>query len=319
MLIIGYNKKTNLNNRANRNEYRAIPKEKRMKPVTEAIADYILYLKNEKKLYVTIHSHGDELTHLTGLLAPFNIHSNPYCVLVKSYPEQWNECIRHQKKIFEHIRAYGDEIFFGSCYAGVGEYIVPVCENGEIYGFISVGGYAGNLHKAKSAALTYQMSYASLKEHFETYLSEQIPDYSEITALLLPLRYMMVAAYHEKPVTCASAHELVAASALTYLHRNFASALTLDGVAAYCGCSRRTLSAVFAAKTGFTVQKYIEKLRMEKARSLLGETALSVTEIAFLCGYSDANYFSSRFSKYFGMPPSRFLHTDTGLSDEIRP
>ena len=43
---------------------------------------------------------------------------------------------------------------------------------------------------------------------------------------------------------------------------------------------------------------------LEKAEKLLCETSLSITEISFLCGYSDSNYFSARFSKHFGKAPS---------------
>lgn len=96
-----------------------------MKSTMEAIEDYIVYLKNEQKLFVTIHSCGDALTHVTGRLAPYNIHANPYCVFIKSVSDRWNECICRQSGIYEHIRTHGDEIFFGSCYAGVGEYVVP--------------------------------------------------------------------------------------------------------------------------------------------------------------------------------------------------
>lgn len=278
-----------------------------MTSAIQAIADYISYLKAEKGLFVTMHSNGGALTHITGLLAPFNIHANPYCIYVKSFPDRWNECIYRQSKIYEHIRTHGDEIFFGSCYAGVGEYIVPVCENGDIYGFISVGGYDGSSAKALHAAEKYQLPKDTLFDYYQTYLSKEIPAKEEISTLVLPLRFMMLAAYREKPVLYASGQASLAAAALTFLHRNFVSPVTLDDVARYCGCSRRTLSAAFVRQTGYTVQKYTEKLRMEKARSLLGETALSVTETAFLCGYSDANYFSSRFAKYFGFPPTHCI------------
>ena len=118
---------------------------------------------------------------------------------------------------------------------------------------------------------------------------------------------MLLAAYREKTPADTAGHASLAAAALTFLHRNFASDVTLDDTAAVCGVSRRTLSTVFRQTIGYTVQHYIEKLRMEKACSLLGENTLSVTEIAFLCGYSDANYFSARFAHRIGVPPTRYM------------
>lgn len=278
-----------------------------MKSTMEAIEDYIVYLKNEQKLFVTIHSCGDALTHVTGRLAPYNVHANPYCVFIKSVSDRWNECICRQSGIYEHIRTHGDEIFFGSCYAGVGEYVVPVCDGHTICGFISVGGYTGSLSKALHAAEKHQLPKETAVKQYQTYLSAEIPPPSLISTLLVPLRYMMLAAYREKTPADTAGHASLAAAALTFLHRNFAADVTLDDAAAVCGVSRRTLSTVFRQTTGYTVRHYIEKLRMEKACSLLGENTLSVTEIAFLCGYSDANYFSARFAHIVGAPPTRYM------------
>ena len=139
-----------------------------MKSTMEAIEDYIVYLKNEQKLFVTIHSCGDALTHVTGRLAPYNVHANPYCVFIKSVSDRWNECICRQSGIYEHIRTHGDEIFFGSCYAGVGEYVVPVCDGHTICGFISVGGYTGSLSKALHAAEKHQLPKETAVQQYQT-------------------------------------------------------------------------------------------------------------------------------------------------------
>ena len=52
-----------------------------------------------------------------------------------------------------------------------------------------------------------------------------------------------------------------------------------------------------------TMKTYIEAVRMEKAKQMLMNKELSVTEVAAYTGYSDPNYFSKVFRKYTGMSP----------------
>jgi AraC-like DNA-binding protein len=58
---------------------------------------------------------------------------------------------------------------------------------------------------------------------------------------------------------------------------------------------------------GGSVVHLIRKYRLEKSKVLLlSDRALSVSEVAFNCGFSDPNYFSSVFSKEYGISPTNF-------------
>lgn len=67
--------------------------------------------------------------------------------------------------------------------------------------------------------------------------------------------------------------------------------------------ARRSLTRVFKNETGFTVQGYIEKTKLENALKLLKETKLSIGEISAIVGYPDQNYFSRVVKKHFGTSP----------------
>jgi AraC-like DNA-binding protein len=56
----------------------------------------------------------------------------------------------------------------------------------------------------------------------------------------------------------------------------------------------------------------IRKYRINKARTLLSERPdLTVSDIAFECGFTDGNYFSTVFSKEYGVAPSAFRKQPT--------
>ena len=60
----------------------------------------------------------------------------------------------------------------------------------------------------------------------------------------------------------------------------------------------------FKKHTGLTIMKYIQILRMEKARKLLVETELPIQDIAIGCGFADAAYFNNCFKKLYRITPS---------------
>ena len=90
-----------------------------------------------------------------------------------------------------------------------------------------------------------------------------------------------------------------------YLQNNLHRNLSLEEIAAHFGISVRTLGRRYLRSKGSTVWNTVSRMRMDKARTLLWNTPLSVAEIAGRCGYADGHYFSNCFRKHFGYPPGR--------------
>ncbi|GEM_PF-397562 len=70
--------------------------------------------------------------------------------------------------------------------------------------------------------------------------------------------------------------------------------------------SREYLMKLFKQEYGVGIHEYTQKLRMEKARVLLGQDSLKIQEISDMLGYNDKNYFSKAFRNYFGVSPSEY-------------
>lgn len=56
--------------------------------------------------------------------------------------------------------------------------------------------------------------------------------------------------------------------------------------------------------TGLTPDSYLKRLRLVSARVKLRETEMSVTEIAYLCGFANSNHFTTLYKKVYGLTPS---------------
>lgn len=68
----------------------------------------------------------------------------------------------------------------------------------------------------------------------------------------------------------------------------------------------RYLSQLFSSVEGVTIEQYIMKLRVEKIKELLSYERRTLSEIAYLTGYSSVSHLSSQFKKITGMTPSEF-------------
>lgn len=56
--------------------------------------------------------------------------------------------------------------------------------------------------------------------------------------------------------------------------------------------------------TGLTPDNYLKRLRLVSARVKLRETEMTVTEIAYLCGFANSNHFTTLYKKVYGLTPS---------------
>lgn len=95
-----------------------------------------------------------------------------------------------------------------------------------------------------------------------------------------------------------------------YIRSNYEDNLNAADIAGRFFLNASYLSAMFKEKAGMNLSVYIEAVRMEKAKQLLGGSRLSVTEIAMRTGYAESNYFSKVFRKYTGMSPRQYRENE---------
>ena len=72
------------------------------------------------------------------------------------------------------------------------------------------------------------------------------------------------------------------------------------------GVSRASLYNKMKAITGAGAKEYITRIRLEKAKTLMETTGLSIVEISERTGFASQSYFSTAFKAYSGMTPSQY-------------
>jgi AraC-like DNA-binding protein len=92
--------------------------------------------------------------------------------------------------------------------------------------------------------------------------------------------------------------------ALAFVERNYAKPLTDAIVADELGLSTSHFRFLFRSATGQPFHKYLVALRLEKARRLLVEQGLGVTEVARAVGFGGLAHFSRAFTQRFSACPT---------------
>ncbi len=90
------------------------------------------------------------------------------------------------------------------------------------------------------------------------------------------------------------------------LHDEFASKHSLKLLSEELGIHPAHLSRGFSKYFYCNFGEYIRKIRVEKALNLLSNKNLSLTQIAFDCGFSDQSHFARCFKRAKGTNPSEF-------------
>lgn len=94
--------------------------------------------------------------------------------------------------------------------------------------------------------------------------------------------------------------------ARAFVLEHFCEELSLGNVARAASTSANYLSEKFKEATGINFVKYVASLRYQKAATLLGETDLRVSEIAFASGFRSLSQFNRVFKKFSGKSPTEY-------------
>ncbi len=96
--------------------------------------------------------------------------------------------------------------------------------------------------------------------------------------------------------------------AAAFLEARVEEEFDLDACAAHLDLSRRQIERLFHRHLNTTPVRFMNDLRLQRGRALLGETDMKVTEVAVACGYASTSHFSKSFRKKYGVSPYRFSH-----------
>ncbi|AFH62810.1 helix-turn-helix domain-containing protein [Paenibacillus caseinilyticus] len=150
-------------------------------------------------------------------------------------------------------------------------------------------------------------------EHVSSVISVMINEYNEklpCHQTMLISRFMELVVYlsrqYDSQKNGMDRNLMHLANALSYIEDHYLEPLTLEEIAAKSNISVRHLNRIFQSYYQTTPISYLQQLRLSRARTLLRQCRLPITNISYECGFNDSNYFTRRFTKVYGLSPRAY-------------
>jgi transcriptional regulator GlxA family with amidase domain len=102
-------------------------------------------------------------------------------------------------------------------------------------------------------------------------------------------------------------------AAMISMEQNLEECISIQALAASVGLSRRQLERVFLEKAGMSPAQAYTRVRVERAKTLLSHSKVSMIEIALDVGFENASHFTRTFKRIFGATPSK-MRSSAGVN-----
>lgn len=108
-------------------------------------------------------------------------------------------------------------------------------------------------------------------------------------------------------------------AAAEYIREHYHEEISLNSISTRYFITSSYFSSMFKAVMGENFLEYLTRIRMEKAKELLGSTDLKVGQISEMVGYGDSRYFSKLFKKHTGRMPTEYRQSlaDDGQEGDL--
>lgn len=90
--------------------------------------------------------------------------------------------------------------------------------------------------------------------------------------------------------------------ACEFIRQHFNERIYLEQICRYAGLSKSTLLRAFTKSKGVTPYRYLETIRINEAKALLGK-GVQPAEVAMRTGFSDQSHFTNYFNSFIGLSP----------------
>ncbi len=230
------------------------------------------------------------------------LQNNRYCKLIQATREGNEQCRCSDRLLLTKCKETLQPQMH-ICHAGLIDVAFPIIYEQNILGYIVFGRMRPDTN-FKSIE-KYVISLGIEGEKAKTLYGEipvfndkKIESISKIATMFV--KYILI----EDLLTLKANDSLQ--SAVTYIENNLGSELCIKSISKHTNISKTALYDKFNKTYGCTINEFITKKRIEKAKSLLKNTDYSIDDIAGKTGFSSASYFSKCFKKLTGISPLKY-------------
>jgi len=236
---------------------------------------------------------------------------NRFCALMGRTGRTCAVCLQAHQKLAQQARTRPATF---TCWCGLTSSAVPVEAGGQVIGLLQTG----QVFRAPPQGARFDRSAQQMQAR------GPLPDLDALrhaylaTRQVLPRRYsslvslLAIFAGHlsllasQIAAQTASAEPPLIRRAKEFIHLHHTETLRLPQVAEAAGTSPFHFCKVFKRATGVNFTQFLCQVRLEKAKNLLLNPDVKVSEIAYAVGFQSLTHFNRVFKEHTGYAPTRY-------------
>jgi len=236
---------------------------------------------------------------------------NPFCAMMAGNSRSCAACLRLQQDLCQSATTEAKSV---NCELGLTDTAVPVRLGEQVIGYL----HTGQIFRKKPSEAQFNRAVETIRSWGmdldpealrEAYFSGKVVGQKEHEAVV---RLLSIFAQHlssicnQIVIQNENAEPPVITKAKKFIEENHSEDLSLAGVAKAVNTSPFYFCKLFKKSTGINFTDYVSRIRIERARNLLLNPNLRVSEIAYEVGFQSLTHFNRVFKKVNGQSPSDY-------------
>jgi AraC-like DNA-binding protein len=236
---------------------------------------------------------------------------NPFCAMMAQKSRSCAACLQTQQELHETARHEAQTV---TCQMGMCDTAVPVRLGDKLIGYLQTG----QVFRKKPTETQFERTLKLAREWGvevdepklrAAFFNTRVLSTKELEAMV---QLLVIFAQHismlsnQIVVRQDHAEPPVIARAKEFIREHQAEDLSLGQVAKAVNTSPFYFCKIFRKITGVNFTHYVSRVRIEKAKDLLLNPNLRISEIAYEVGFQSLTHFNRVFKKLLGQSPTEY-------------
>lgn len=236
---------------------------------------------------------------------------NPFCAMMAQKSRACAACLQVLEKLSEQSTQEPHTV---TCAAGLCDTAVPVRLGDRLVGFLQTGQVfrkkptAAQFERTAQVVASWgvEVDREKLKQAYFGGAVISNKQHEAVVKLLSIFAQHLAVLSNQLVVQHENSEPPVITRAKEFIHEHQAEDLSLGQVARAVNTSTFYFCKMFKKVTGINFTDYLSRVRIEKAKNLLLNPNLRVSEIAFEVGFQSLTHFNRVFKKILGQSPTEY-------------
>lgn len=245
-------------------------------------------------------------------------HENPFCALLAEGSRACAMCLQMQQRLSARAQ---DRPATLSCWFGLTVAAVPVRVGGQLLGFLRTGQVfrtaptEGQYERSARLAAAWGVKTEAARLRRAYFRGAILPprNYSSVVEMLTIFAGHLSLLGEQIATQQKNAEPDIIRRAKEFIRERHTENLRLSQVAQAVNSSPFYFCKLFRKATGRNFTQYVSRVRIEKAKNLLLNPDLQVSEIAYAVGFQSLTHFNRVFKTLVHQAPTRYRRQVVGV------